>query len=120
MRAVRNLAFGIAAVAAAAAGMLVIGIEQDLKERRHQLVDSNVYWQCDRAPADAVLARVYAGRLIAEHRPSWTSGMRWVLGYAAYTGYLRLRLGHDELMDAFLRTPSNRESGCRQELVGVK
>jgi hypothetical protein len=105
---------GVVALAIILAAVFVKGVERDLDERRSQLVENDIYWQCDRVPPDPVLARVYASKVIVEHRPNWNHGFKWVIIYASYSTYLRFRLDHGELVEAFLRTPSLREKGCKQ------
>ena len=99
------------------AGILACGLygvslaEQDIQERRTALSEAKQYWNCDVVPADEVLARVYAGRIIVEQHPEW-KGPAWLLSYAAYTTYIQMRLGRTELAEAYLKTPTSRERGC--------
>jgi hypothetical protein len=112
---------GVATVVALAIMMITVfvkGVEHDLDTRRRQLVDKDVYWQCDQVPPDPVLARVYASKMIFEQHPNWKYGFKWAIISASYTTYLRFRLDHDELIEAFLKTPSLLEKGCEQVVGG--
>ena len=105
-------AFGLVAlVALVGAAGVIWTIERDLAQYRTALQHAEPYWSCAQLPADHVLARGYARRVMLQRGDAW-HGWRWTLGYAAYTSYLGRRVPREELSRSFLRSPSHRERGC--------
>ena len=92
---------------------VVIQMERGLSDRRHFLSQSSIVWTCERLPATGVLARVLAGRVLTRHKDHGRS-LWWHPTYAIYTLYYRLRVPESDLIENYLKTPSNREKNCKR------